>query len=88
MVVNAVAGKLERPVRLEKRPGVIASQIEIPFIQQSLQATFLLILDSTYVVKEDISHFTSIKNEKYIQMVFVAIALWIAMTAENISFYY
>ena len=31
--------------------------------------------------------FTSIKNEEYIQMVFVAIALRIAMTSENISFY-
>ena len=31
--------------------------------------------------------FTSIKNEKYIQMVFVAIALRIAITSENISFY-
>ena len=31
--------------------------------------------------------FTSIKNEKYIQMVFGAIALHIAITSENISFY-
>ena len=31
--------------------------------------------------------FTSIKNEKYIQTGFVAIALRIAITSENISFY-
>ena len=39
------------------------------------------------MVKQDVSHFTSIKNEKYIQTVFVAIALRIAITSENISFY-
>ena len=39
------------------------------------------------MVKQDVSHFTSIKNVKYIQMVFVAIALCIAITSENISFY-
>ena len=31
--------------------------------------------------------FTSIKNEEYIQMVFIAIALHIAITSENVSFY-
>ena len=39
------------------------------------------------MVKQDVSHFTSIKNEGYIQMVFVAIALRIAITSENISFF-
>ena len=39
------------------------------------------------MVKQDVSHFTSIKNEKYMQTVFVAIALRIAITSENISFY-
>ena len=39
------------------------------------------------MVKQDVSHFTSMKNEKYIQMVFVAIALRIAITSDNISFY-
>ena len=38
------------------------------------------------MVKQDVSHFTSIKIEKYIQTVFVAIALRIAITSENISF--
>ena len=36
---------------------------------------------------QDVSHYTSIKNEKYIQTAFVAIALRIAITSENISFY-
>ena len=39
------------------------------------------------MVKQDVSHCTSIKNEKYIQMVFVSIALRIAITSEYISFY-
>ena len=37
--------------------------------------------------KERCFTFTSIKNEEYIQMVFVAIALRIAIISENISFY-
>ena len=47
----------------------------------------MLILDTISLVKQDVSHFASIKNEKYIQTVFAAIALRIAITSENISFY-
>ena len=80
-------------VSLKGQQEKINSQLLSPvrkrssFIQQKLRATFLLILDPMCLVKQDVSHFESKINEKYIQTAFVAIALRIAITSDYISFY-
>ena len=47
----------------------------------------MIISDIIWLLEQDVSHFTSKKKEKYIQMVFVAIGLRIAITSENMLFY-